>query len=1085
MPSVLHLVVPGSGSVATALAKILELCSKMAEGQDACRHLHARLQEIRTELQSTEERGQLPSSNTLDNYAAVVSRCLQILQRFCDKNLVFRLLKHQEMMEALLVMNEDVGTLLRTLNLAATAAVKDWKQQWETDRRVQEQAMAAMAEEDTIVLRELQDMRAQVEAVLLLRFEIEQRPARQSRAMMEVIKTMLRTVARASQTIVTELPPWFLPPDEVKYASNPFARGPFGSIEAEFNFWHQLNHPNVMKMLGASHVSLPPFVVCEEAGEGDLRSFLHRSDDNHKRLWLLLQQAALGLDYIHTKRMVHRDLKLSNILVGADGQAKLADFGLSACTDSQERLEMYEANGVRVLSDVVKTGGCYVAQLYALESLSWATSIDSKLTQPEYEVLRDCVRAATTPELESMVDVLLHVNDANRVGFAREGAISPLVALVRAGTDEQKQWAACALGILARIDSNRATIAREEGVLPRKALYVIVNLLMFQFKDQMARYEPPEWGLAGRNAFGISLEVVKSGVLVETLALPLSPAKSCVVAGRMAPLCDLELAHPSISRVHAALQFDAHGALFLCDLHSTHGCFVNKKRVASDEFVRLHIGDVLGFGESSRLYAVCGPPELLPVEYESSNLTRFRDKAEKKRAVREEQKTERDRGASWGFGEDAEEEEEEEADSDEEDAAAGKEELPDYLRNLKEDEQPYKSSVSQSGLNEKDQRLFQQLQTRIRKMENLKLERSRILAKQHQLDGLTEGQQRQLDRNEQRIDALMKEIDKVEAQIHAKNAQRSQTSASAATGGNRLRKRNVNEELYAYDSDEDDFYDRTQANLQKLAARKQQIVGSSSIASSVKTVKPAKSEVLTVDSIQSNITRLERELQEVKDQFSAASSRSNSSQATLKESKQEEEADSLDSFMVATTSQLQVNEMDAIAKRKAEVEKELRRQRQLLAVATPALAALPVYKSPVKSTEADTPKVPASPVRVPSTVEESASEKVKPSQTKGVEAAAVHDAREVKEDTGDTDKKRSKPTHAAPKRVEAQPSPKKKRRLMGPTLGPPPPLKVKSSASDERPKGDASVLEGGDRVWVPPSNQTGDGRTKLNEKFGY
>ncbi|RLN93112.1 hypothetical protein BBJ28_00011493 [Nothophytophthora sp. Chile5] len=605
----------------------------------------------------------------------------------------------------------------------------------------------------------------------------------------------------------------------------------------------------------------------------------------------------------------------------------------------------------------------------------------------------------------------------------------------------------------------------------------------------MARYEPPEWGLAGRNAFGISLEVVKRGVLVETLALALSPAKSCVVAGRMAPLCDLELAHPSISRVHAALQFDAHGALFLCDLHSTHGCFVNKKRVASDEFVRLHIGDVLGFGESSRLYAVCGPPELLPAEYESSNLSRFRDKAEKKRAVREEQKMERDRGASWGFGEDAEEEEkeeeEEEADSDEEDAAAGKEELPDYLRNLKEDEQPYKSSVSQSELNEKDQRLFQQLQTRIRKMENLKVERSRILAKQHQLDGLTEGQQRQLDRNEQRIDALMKEIDKVEAQIHAKNAQRSQTSASAAAGGNKLRKRNVNEELYAYDSDEDDFYDRTQANQQKFAARKQQIVGSSSITSSVKAVKPAKSEVLTVDSIQSNITRLERELQEVKDQFGAASVRANSSQATQKESKQEEEADSLDSFMVATTSQLQVNEMDAIAKRKAEVEKELRRQRQLLAVATPALAALPVHKSPVKSTEADTPEVPASPVRVLSTVDVSASEKVKPSQSKGVEATAVRDAKEVKEDTDDTDRKRSKPTHAIPKQVEAQPSPKKKRRLMGPTLGPPPPLKAKSSASGERAKGDASVLEGGDRVWVPPSNQTGDGRTKLNEKFGY
>ncbi|EGZ29095.1 hypothetical protein PHYSODRAFT_469139 [Phytophthora sojae] len=44
----------------------------------------------------------------------------------------------------------------------------------------------------------------------------------------------------------------------------------------------------------------------------------------------MLHDAALGLDYLHKKGLVHGHLKLSNILVGADGQAKLADFGLDA-----------------------------------------------------------------------------------------------------------------------------------------------------------------------------------------------------------------------------------------------------------------------------------------------------------------------------------------------------------------------------------------------------------------------------------------------------------------------------------------------------------------------------------------------------------------------------------------------------------------------------------------------------------------------------------------------------------------------------------------------------------------------------------
>jgi hypothetical protein len=169
-------------------------------------------------------------------------------------------------------------------------------------------------------------------------------------------------------------------------------------------------------------------------------------------------------------------------------------------------------------------------------------------------------------------------------------------------------------------------------------------------------YEPPPWGVAGVNAHGVSLEVIKGG--------------SFVVVGRMTPACGLVLQHPSVSRVHAALQFDAHGALFLRDLGSTHGTFVNKRRLPAHEFVRLHIGDVVAFGESTRLYAICGPQELLPPERKPS-----------RRREKEEGVEEGDDGASWGFGEDAQEE-----DEDEEDAGDGKdkhkEQLPDYLRNV-------------------------------------------------------------------------------------------------------------------------------------------------------------------------------------------------------------------------------------------------------------------------------------------------------------------------------------------------------------------------------------------------------------------
>eukprot|EP00644_Phytophthora_capsici_P000534 jgi/Phyca11/503821/fgenesh2_kg.PHYCAscaffold_4_\ len=577
----------------------------------------------------------------------------------------------------------------------------------------------------------------------------------------------------------------------------------------------------------------------------------------------------------------------------------------------------------------------------------------------------------------------------------------------------------------------------------------------------MAKYSPPDWSSSGRNAFGIYLEVIKGGVVVETLSLPRTSDRSYVVVGRMETVCDLALAHPSISRVHAALQFDEQGALFLYDLRSTHGCFVNKKRVLSEEFERLHIGDVLVFGESTRLYAVCGPPELLPAEYESLNLAKFREKLEKKREILEKKKQEEDRGASWGFGQDAEEEE-----SDEEDQVKEEDNLPDYLRNLKEDNEPYKSSVSQTQVNERDQRLYQQLQTRIRKMENLKLEKSRILAKQNQLEGLSEGQQRTLERNEQRIDALMKEIDDLERRIHAKNDQRTKTSGKA---GAARKKRNINDELYGYSSDEDDFYDRTKANQQKIAARKQKVIGVSSTAEATleSSAGLSKSEVLTAESIQEKVKQLEEELAKVAKDLAAASTRA----STEEETKKEEEVDSLDSFMAATTTQLHVSEVDTLTQRKTEIESELKRQGHLLAVATPALASLPVKRSMESSNiEKESPVQAEVPVSEPEkpTVEEVQlkhqnpvpESKATPAQTKAPTKLKTRSASEVQNN------------------AETSNSPKR-RRVSGPVMGPP--RQMKSTSLQE----DSSVLEGGDQVWVPPLNQSGDGRTKLNDKYGY
>ncbi|GLD96658.1 hypothetical protein PINS_up005341 [Pythium insidiosum] len=608
-------------------------------------------------------------------------------------------------------------------------------------------------------------------------------------------------------------------------------------------------------------------------------------------------------------------------------------------------------------------------------------------------------------------------------------------------------------------------------------------------------YAPPAWGVDGRNEFGVYVDVIKGGVVVETLSsLPLTASRSFVLAGRMTPACDLVLQHPSISRVHAALQFDAHGALFLRDMNSTHGTFVNKRRVPPNEYVRLHIGDVVVFGESTRLYAVCGPPELLPEEYDSENLQQLRAKL----AARRERERERQRvgtkpptddgdGVSWGFREDAEEEEDDDEEDDDEEngksatkkRSRASEDLPEYLRGIKESgRNSYESSVREADVGAKDQRLFEQLQNKIRKMENLELEKTRILAKQNDLQGLTEGQEKTLERNAARIESLLREIHALEDQIHAKNAQRATSRAAGANKQQQQQQRRAQaQSRYDYDSDEDEFYDRTKANQQRRS--QQPIRGGAG--SSVKT-----KEVLTVDSIQAKIKEIQDELTRVRREELASAAKADDSVGDGAA----EEMDSLESFMQATTKSLQQSEADRHRQRRQALEAELKQHEQLLAIAMPALASV-AATAPPSSVAKETQKQSQAPIEdsdcpKPNALPESSTPAPPPvdapdatpaiKEPEQVAVIPLHKEQRKNEMIAHSASKPDSSKSAASARKhesDASDAARKRRRVVGPTL-PPPSGKV-----------DANVLEGGDRVWVPPANQSGDGRTALNDKYGY
>eukprot|EP00960_Hanusia_phi_P060520 764529-Hanusia_phi.AAC.11 len=106
----------------------------------------------------------------------------------------------------------------------------------------------------------------------------------------------------------------------------------------EAKFLQALDHPHVVKYVDVFlHQEGQELEVCTvmEFCEGgdlarrlqDVKSCGESFTEEQCRDWI--SQIALGLEYLHLEKIIHRDIKLQNILIGQDKTLKIADFGLA------------------------------------------------------------------------------------------------------------------------------------------------------------------------------------------------------------------------------------------------------------------------------------------------------------------------------------------------------------------------------------------------------------------------------------------------------------------------------------------------------------------------------------------------------------------------------------------------------------------------------------------------------------------------------------------------------------------------------------------------------------------------------------
>lgn len=110
----------------------------------------------------------------------------------------------------------------------------------------------------------------------------------------------------------------------------------------EVRVLQKLRHQNVVKLYGWFEDEEVIYLVLEYIPGKDLGKFFKDKSPDRRTVKKIGKQVVKALMYIHRKNVIHRDLKLGNILIDNDLNIKITDFGL--CALKQDEFDTFSSN---------------------------------------------------------------------------------------------------------------------------------------------------------------------------------------------------------------------------------------------------------------------------------------------------------------------------------------------------------------------------------------------------------------------------------------------------------------------------------------------------------------------------------------------------------------------------------------------------------------------------------------------------------------------------------------------------------------------------------------------------------------------